>query len=78
MMVCETFYNKPTTKSQIAIGELIYNPETQTLHKQAVSIDLEPRTVELLELLLTSVGHPLSAELSSRPFGKVSSFQRMS
>ncbi|WP_029789175.1 MULTISPECIES: winged helix-turn-helix domain-containing protein [Vibrio] len=50
------------TKSQIAIGELIYNPETQTLHKQAVSIDLEPRTVELLELLLTSVGHPLSAE----------------
>ncbi len=50
------------TKSQIAIGELIYNPETQTLHKQAVSIDLEPRTVELLDLLLTSVGHPLSAE----------------
>ena len=50
------------TNSQIVIGELIYNPETQTLHKQASTIDLEPRTVELLELLLTSVGHPLSAE----------------
>ncbi|MGI9918776.1 winged helix-turn-helix domain-containing protein [Vibrio owensii] len=50
------------TNSQIVIGELIYNPETQTLHKQAVVIDLEPRSIELLELLLTSVGHPLSAE----------------
>ncbi|CAH1561277.1 Transcriptional regulator [Vibrio jasicida] len=50
------------TNSQIVIGELIYNPETQTLHKQAVIIDLEPRSIELLELLLTSVGHPLSAE----------------
>ncbi|EAS44462.1 hypothetical protein P3TCK_14935 [Photobacterium profundum 3TCK] len=48
------------TNSCIAIGELIYNPETQTLHKASITIDLEPRTIELLELLLTSVGQPLS------------------
>ncbi|GAM65087.1 hypothetical protein JCM19232_131 [Vibrio ishigakensis] len=50
------------TNSLIAIGDLIYNPQNQTLYKQAASIDIEPRTIELLELLLTSVGQPLSAE----------------
>ncbi|GAM54597.1 hypothetical protein JCM19231_5561 [Vibrio ishigakensis] len=50
------------TNSLIAIGDLIYNPQTQTLYKQAADIELEPRTIELLELLLTSVGHPLSAQ----------------
>ena len=50
------------THSCIAIGELIYNPKTQSLHQDAIAIDLEPRTIELLELLLTSVGHPLSAD----------------
>ncbi|MCV5755127.1 winged helix-turn-helix domain-containing protein, partial [Escherichia coli] len=50
------------THSCIAIGELVYNPKTQTLHQDTIAIDLEPRTIELLELLLTSVGHPLSAD----------------
>ncbi len=50
------------THSCIAIGELVYNPKTQTLHQDTIAIDLEPRTIELFELLLTSVGHPLSAD----------------
>ncbi|EHQ9270133.1 winged helix-turn-helix domain-containing protein [Vibrio parahaemolyticus] len=50
------------THSCIAISELVYNPKTQTLHQDTIAIDLEPRTIELLELLLTSVGHPLSAD----------------
>lgn len=47
--------------SSIAIAQLIYHPKTQTLSKQGQPIDLEPRTLELLELLLTSVGQPMAS-----------------
>lgn len=50
------------THSCIAIGELVYDPKNQTLHRDSVAIDLEPRTIELLDLLLTCVGQPLAAD----------------
>ncbi|MBW3694328.1 transcriptional regulator [Vibrio sp. T187] len=48
--------------TSINIEGLEFNPETRTLSHNGQVIDLEPRSVELLELFLTSVGEPLSAD----------------
>lgn len=49
--------------TSIAIADLVYNPSTRELSTPQEVINLEPRSVELLELLLRHVGEPLSAEL---------------
>ncbi|EJK2116613.1 winged helix-turn-helix domain-containing protein [Vibrio navarrensis] len=54
-----------TAKEQqchILISQLEYDPITRTLALDDEIIDLEPRTAELIELLLTHVGEPLSAD----------------
>lgn len=45
----------------IKIGGMIYDPQKKHLLYNDEPIDLEPRTIELLEFLLTHVGEPLSA-----------------
>jgi DNA-binding winged helix-turn-helix (wHTH) protein len=50
-------------KTSIVIVDLVYNPNTRELSTPQEIINLEPRSVELLELLLRHVGKPLSAEL---------------
>jgi DNA-binding winged helix-turn-helix (wHTH) protein len=51
-------------KTSIVIADdLVYNPSTRELSAPQEVINLEPRSVELLELLLRHVGEPLSAEL---------------
>lgn len=45
----------------IKIGGMIYNPQKKHLQYNDEIIDLEPRTIELLEFLLTHVGEPLSS-----------------
>ncbi|WP_273071692.1 winged helix-turn-helix domain-containing protein, partial [Alteromonas australica] len=49
--------------TSIVIADLVYNPSTRELSTPQEVINLEPRSVELLELLLRHVGEPLSAEL---------------
>ncbi|EOU2463654.1 transcriptional regulator [Vibrio navarrensis] len=54
-----------TAKEQncrILISQLEYDPITKMLSLGEELIDLEPRTAELIELLLTSVGEPISAD----------------
>ncbi len=54
-----------TAKEQqchILISQLEYDPIARTLALDDEIIDLEPRTAELIELLLTHVGEPLSAD----------------
>ena len=46
----------------IYIEGLEFNPNTRVLSCDELVIDLEPRSIELLELFLTSVGQPLAAE----------------
>ncbi|MFA0192259.1 winged helix-turn-helix domain-containing protein [Vibrio lentus] len=46
----------------IYIEGLEFNPNTRVLSCDEQVIDLEPRSIELLELFLTSVGQPLAAE----------------
>ncbi|MDK9738615.1 winged helix-turn-helix domain-containing protein [Vibrio sp. D404a] len=47
----------------ISIADLVYNPATRELSTPEEVINLEPRSIELLELLLRHVGEPISAEL---------------
>ena len=47
----------------ISIADLVYNPATRELSTPEEVINLEPRSIELLELLLRHVGKPISAEL---------------
>ena len=49
-------------QASIYIEGLEFNPNTRVLSYDKQVIDLEPRSIELLELLLTSVGQPLAAE----------------
>jgi len=49
-------------QTSIDIEGLAFNPTTRVLSYKEQVIDLEPRSTELLELFLTSVGEPLSAE----------------
>ena len=48
--------------TSIVIADLVYNPSTRELNTPQEVINLEPRSIELLELLLRHVGEPLSAE----------------
>ncbi|WP_210441538.1 winged helix-turn-helix domain-containing protein [Vibrio crassostreae] len=50
------------TQTSISIEGLEFNPATRVLSCNEQVIDLEPRSIELLELLLTSVGEPLAGE----------------
>ncbi|MFZ3409219.1 winged helix-turn-helix domain-containing protein [Vibrio chagasii] len=50
------------TQTSIFIEGLEFNPMTRVLSCNEQVIDLEPRSIELLELFLTSVGEPLAAE----------------
>ena len=50
------------TQTSIFIEGLEFNPATRVLSCNEQVIDLEPRSIELLELFLTSVGEPLAAE----------------
>ena len=50
------------TQTSIYIEGLKFNPTTRVLSCDEQVIDLEPRSIELLELFLTSVGDPLAAE----------------
>ncbi|MDK9759901.1 winged helix-turn-helix domain-containing protein, partial [Vibrio sp. D173a] len=47
----------------ISIADLVYNPAIRELSTPEEVINLEPRSIELLELLLRHVGEPISAEL---------------
>ena len=49
-------------QASIYIEGLEFNPNTRVLSCDEQVIDLEPRSIELLELFLTSVGEPLAAE----------------
>ncbi|WP_373959158.1 transcriptional regulator [Vibrio gigantis] len=49
-------------QTSIYIEGLEFNPNTRVLSCNEQVIDLEPRSIELLELFLTSVGQPLAAE----------------
>ena len=49
-------------QASIYIEGLEFNPNTRVLSCDEQVIDLEPRSIELLELFLTSVGQPLAAE----------------
>uniref|UniRef100_UPI000AC5FEE0 winged helix-turn-helix domain-containing protein n=1 Tax=Vibrio splendidus TaxID=29497 RepID=UPI000AC5FEE0 len=49
-------------QASIYIEGLEFNPNTRVLSSDEQVIDLEPRSIELLELFLTSVGQPLAAE----------------
>ncbi|WP_135444143.1 winged helix-turn-helix domain-containing protein [Vibrio tasmaniensis] len=49
-------------QASIYIEGLEFNPNTRVFSCDEQVIDLEPRSIELLELFLTSVGQPLSAE----------------
>ncbi|SON53263.1 winged helix-turn-helix domain-containing protein [Vibrio tapetis] len=50
------------TGKLIALDSLTYNPELKQLFCDEVQIELEPRAIELLEVLLSHVGSPLSAD----------------
>ncbi|MEZ9697843.1 transcriptional regulator [Vibrio sp. 10N.261.46.E12] len=54
--------NAKDQQASIFIEGLEFNPNTRVLSCDEQVIDLEPRSIELLELFLTSVGQPLSAE----------------
>lgn len=45
---------------QIKIANLTYDPTSKVLSSEASDIELEPRNLELLEMLLTHVGEPIS------------------
>lgn len=45
---------------QIKIANLIYDPTSKVLSSEAGDIELEPRSLELLEMLLSHVGEPIS------------------
>ncbi|OAJ94200.1 winged helix-turn-helix domain-containing protein [Vibrio bivalvicida] len=47
---------------QILIDSLVYDPVSKRLKNQGIEIKLEPRTIEILEVLLSSVGEPVAAE----------------
>lgn len=51
-----------TQVSKIKIANLIYDPAKQSLTSQGCVIELEPRTIELLEMFLRHVGEPISNE----------------
>lgn len=46
----------------IRIAGLSYKPSTKSLSDEAGLIDIEPRSIELLEVLLSSVGQPVSGD----------------
>lgn len=46
----------------ITVGRFIYNPKAKTLHSKEGVVDIEPRSIELLEVLLTSIGQPVSGD----------------
>ncbi|MDT3318163.1 winged helix-turn-helix domain-containing protein [Shewanella sp. SP1S2-4] len=46
----------------IAIDELVYDPASRQLSKNAQGIELEPRSIELLEVFLQQTGTPIAAE----------------
>lgn len=49
-------------KGRIAIDELIYDPINRQLMKEDKEIELEPRSLELLEVLLQQTGTPIAAD----------------
>ncbi|MDA0130615.1 winged helix-turn-helix domain-containing protein [Vibrio sp. MarTm2] len=48
--------------AQVKIANLTYDPKNKTLASQDKVIELEPRSIELLELLLRNIGDPISNE----------------
>ncbi|MBV7314460.1 hypothetical protein [Shewanella sp. NIFS-20-20] len=44
----------------ILIGEMTYDPQNRQFSKDGQAIELEPRTLELLEVVLQQVGTPIA------------------
>jgi two-component system response regulator VicR len=55
-------HKSPTEEGGIEIGELVINPESYTVHKGGILIDLTHREFELLHYLAKHLGHVLTRE----------------
>ncbi|UXI02146.1 transcriptional regulator [Photobacterium sp. TY1-4] len=58
----DIIHDAKTTQQRIWIAGLQYDPASRQFFSGGTPIDLEPRTAELVEVLLSSVGTPLSSE----------------